>query len=55
MTFQIRQINPEDKEVWEDLFKGYIEFYKAELSQELIQLTWGTTSRSTFQFLWLGG
>ncbi len=40
MTFQIRPVEPRDKTEWEILFNGYIDFYKTELSEELIQLAW---------------
>lgn len=40
MTLHIRPVESEDKLVWEDLFNGYLHFYKTELSQELIHLAW---------------
>ena len=40
MTFQIRPIEPTDKATWEILFHGYLDFYKTELSEDLIELAW---------------
>lgn len=48
MTFKIRALESEDKLVWEDLFNGYLHFYKTELSQELIQLAWERLLDSNF-------
>lgn len=40
MTFQLRPVEPKDKPTWEDLFNGYLNFYKIGLSSDLIQLAW---------------
>ena len=40
MTFRIRPVEHADKAIWEELFEGYLRFYRAELSRDLIQLTW---------------
>ncbi len=48
MTFHIRPLEPSDKATWEILFKGYINFYKAELSRELIELAWERLLDSDF-------
>lgn len=40
MSLRIRPISQNDKTIWLDLFKEYIDFYKAELSNEQYELTW---------------
>ena len=39
MTPLIRPLEPTDTKIWEELFEGYLRFYKVELSDDLIQLT----------------
>jgi GNAT superfamily N-acetyltransferase len=36
----IRPLAARDREPWEPLFRGYLEFYKSELSSDMIELTW---------------
>jgi GNAT superfamily N-acetyltransferase len=36
----VRRLEARDREAWEQLFRGYIEFYRAEVSDEVINLTW---------------
>lgn len=40
MTFRIRHVESRDKTTWKILFNGYLEFYRTELSEELIELAW---------------
>lgn len=40
MSLHIRPISQNDKTRWLELFKEYIDFYKAELSNEQYELTW---------------
>ena len=40
MSLRIRPISQNDKTIWLELFKEYIDFYKAELSHEQYELTW---------------
>ena len=40
MSLHIRPISQNDKTRWLGLFKEYIDFYKAELSNEQYELTW---------------
>jgi len=36
----IREIQLEDKEQWEKLYKGYADFYKAEINNKILQTVW---------------
>jgi GNAT superfamily N-acetyltransferase len=40
MTTRIRRLEARDKAAWLPLFKGYIAFYKATVSDEVIEQTW---------------
>ena len=40
MTVRIRRLAEKDKSAWLPLFKGYIEFYKATVADEIIEATW---------------
>ncbi|MGE0848505.1 MAG: N-acetyltransferase family protein [Hyphomicrobiaceae bacterium] len=40
MTVRVRPLEPEDKRRWLELFKGYIEFYKASVSEDVIETLW---------------
>lgn len=40
MSVRVRRLEARDKSAWLALFKGYIEFYKATLSDEVIETTW---------------
>ena len=37
---QIRPFTPEDRQVWEPLWQGYLTFYKASLAPEVTELSW---------------
>ena len=40
MSIRIRRLEARDKARWLPLFKGYIEFYKSSVSDEVIETTW---------------
>ena len=40
MTIAVRRLREQDKAAWLRLFKGYIEFYKASVAEEVIEATW---------------
>ena len=40
MSVRVRTLEPRDKPEWLTLFKGYIEFYKATVSDDVIETTW---------------
>jgi GNAT superfamily N-acetyltransferase len=40
MTIRIRRLAAKDKSAWLPLFKGYIEFYKATVADEIVEATW---------------
>ena len=40
MSIAVRRLEAKDKPVWLKLFKGYIEFYKASVAEEVIEQTW---------------
>ena len=40
MSVRVRRIEARDKQAWLPLFKGYIEFYKATVPDDVIELTW---------------
>ena len=40
MSIRIRPITVSDKARWLELFKEYIVFYKSEVSDEQLELTW---------------
>ena len=37
MTVRVRRLEARDKPVWLTLFKGYIEFYKATVPEDVIE------------------
>ena len=40
MNVHVRRLEEKDKTAWLGLFRGYIEFYKATLTDEVIEGTW---------------
>jgi len=40
MSVRVRHLEEKDKAAWLSLFRGYIEFYKATLTDEVIEGTW---------------
>ena len=37
----IREIQLKDKDQWEKLYRGYADFYKAEINDKILQTVWG--------------
>tara|TARA_B110000444_G_scaffold244846_1_gene264688 strand:- start:43 stop:474 length:432 start_codon:yes stop_codon:yes gene_type:complete len=37
----IREIKFSDKEEWKDLYRGYADFYKVEMNEEILKTVWG--------------
>ena len=37
----IREIQLKDKDQWEKLYKGYADFYKVEINNNILQTVWG--------------
>ena len=40
MDFEIRPIAPTDREAWEALWRGYLDFYETVLAPEVTESTW---------------
>src|SRR5687767_1323842 len=40
MTFTIRTLQPNDRPQWGALWRGYLEFYKSEIPDDVTELTW---------------
>ena len=40
MTVRVRRLEAKDKAAWLPLFKAYIEFYKATVPDDVIEITW---------------
>ena len=40
MSVRVRRLEAKDKAAWLRLFKGYIEFYKASVADDVIETTW---------------
>jgi GNAT superfamily N-acetyltransferase len=40
MTVRVRRLEPKDKAAWLPLFKAYIEFYKSNVPDDVIDITW---------------
>lgn len=40
MTIRVRRLEARDKAAWLALFKGYIEFYKASVADDVIETVW---------------
>ena len=40
MSIRIRRLEAKDKAAWLPLFKGYIEFYKSNIPDDVIDMTW---------------
>ncbi|MEZ5854985.1 MAG: GNAT family N-acetyltransferase [Hyphomicrobiaceae bacterium] len=43
MPHIIRKLQPQDHAAWKRLFAAYVAFYRAEVSDEVIELTWQRT------------
>ena len=40
MANTVRPLGESDREVWEQLFRGYLEFYKATVADDVFPVTW---------------
>jgi GNAT superfamily N-acetyltransferase len=40
MSVRVRRLEARDKAAWLPLFKGYIDFYRAAVPEQVIELTW---------------
>ena len=40
MSFTIRDLLPEDRPGWENLWAGYLDFYEAPLDPVVLEVTW---------------
>jgi ribosomal protein S18 acetylase RimI-like enzyme len=40
MTNLIREIQLKDKKQWQELYRGYADFYKVEMNEQIIQTVW---------------
>jgi GNAT superfamily N-acetyltransferase len=45
-NFIIRSVAASDRQLWEPLWKGYLDFYDKRISNETIELTWRRVSES---------
>jgi GNAT superfamily N-acetyltransferase len=40
MAIHVRRLQPQDREDWKKLFRGYVAFYRATVPDEVIAYTW---------------
>jgi GNAT superfamily N-acetyltransferase len=40
MSIRVRPLEARDKPIWLALFKGYVEFYQATVSEDVIEILW---------------
>lgn len=45
-TFVIRSVTASDRQLWEPLWKGYLDFYDKSISKETTELTWKRVSET---------
>ena len=50
----IREIQLKDKERWEKLYKGYADFYKVEMNNEILQTVWNWLNDNTHELKGIG-
>ena len=50
MSVTVRRIEPQDRLAWEQLFRAYITFYQATVSDEVVAHTWARLSAGDPQF-----
>ena len=50
----IREIQLKDKERWEKLYKGYADFYKVEMNNEILQNVWNWLSDNNHELKGIG-
>lgn len=51
---EVRPLIPSDRSEWKKLWRGYIEFYKAELPEEMYVITWERILDQNFNLYGLG-
>ena len=40
MNNSVREIQLKDKEQWQELYKGYANFYKVEMNNQILETVW---------------
>ena len=40
MTYRIRKIKIQDKNQWQELYKGYADFYKVKMNKQILETVW---------------
>ena len=40
MNNSVRKIQLKDKEQWQELYKGYANFYKVEMNNQILETVW---------------
>ena len=50
MTVIVRSLIRNDRGQWETLFRGYLDFYKTDLTDEMIETTWQRLLEDDWQF-----
>jgi GNAT superfamily N-acetyltransferase len=50
MSVRVRRLEAKDKPAWLALFRGYIEFYKATVADDVIETTWQRLMRGEHDF-----
>ena len=50
----IRKIQLKDKESWEKLYKGYADFYKVEMNNEILQTVWNWLNHKNHELKGIG-
>ena len=50
----IREIQLKDKERWEKLYKGYADFYKVEMNNEILQTVWNWLNDNNHELKGIG-
>ena len=50
----IREIQLKDKERWEKLYKGYADFYKVEMNNEILQNVWNWLNDNNHELKGIG-
>jgi len=50
----IREIQLKDKEQWENLYKGYADFYKVEMNNKILQTVWNWLNDKSHELKGIG-
>ena len=48
----IREIQLKDKERWENLYRGYADFYKVEMNDKIFQALWNWLHDKNHEVEW---